>query len=197
MNKEIWKYIVGYEGFYEVSSFGRVRSLPRLVYSCSLDGMRILSGRLKKQRRIKTEKSIHKGVYVRMAVDLSDGIGGSKTFFVNKLVATAFIPNPKNKPSVMYKDFDTTNNFVDNLRWGTIGEILQYASKNGKYTVSGKNHGNSKKVKQFYRNGKYKRTFHCISEASQITGIGRGSIHDVLAGRGGHKAAGGFIWEYC
>lgn len=191
MKKEIWKEISGYEGCYEVSSIGRVRKLPRIMGN-SIG--RVVGGRLLKQRKMKTVRNNGKHFYHRMAVDLSGENGEGKTFFVGKLVATAFVSNPENKSRISYKDFNSLNNNADNLIWATGSEIMQRASKNNRWTIKGRNHGLAKKVRQFYESGRYKRTFHCITEASDITKISRTCIQECLSGE--QKTAGGFIWKY-
>ena len=98
---EIWKPIAGYEGFYEVSSLGRVRSLPRVTAS------NILKGRLLKPNIT---------VYGYQQVKLCKH-GTARQHKVHRLVANAFIPNPQNFPAINHKDWNTSNNTVENLEW--------------------------------------------------------------------------------
>lgn len=93
MTEEIWKPVVGYEGLYEVSSYGRVRSLRR---------GRILTG------------TINRDGYVRCHIKVN---GVLKSHFVHRLVAEAFIPNPDNLSCVNHKDEVKINNSVENLEW--------------------------------------------------------------------------------
>lgn len=101
--KEIWKDVVGYEGRYKVSSFGRVLSTG--VY---------LDGRIYEPKLIKQRKDI--GGY--MTVALYRGRIG-KTFKVHRLVAMSFIPNPNNLPYVDHINTSRIDNRVENLRWVT------------------------------------------------------------------------------
>ena len=104
---EVWKVVVGYEGFYEVSSAGRVRSVDRIVPSGS-NQIR-LRGRL---------RALCKNPNGYFFVTLTKG-GHPTTFYVHRLVVTAFVPNPLGYPQVAHMDGDSTNNCVANLQWST------------------------------------------------------------------------------
>lgn len=105
--EELWVDIKGYEGFYQVSNFGRVRSLPRVI---------VRKGYVSQHFNGKYLKSmIDKCGYLHVNL-YKDKL---KTVKVHRLVAEAFIPNPDNLPCVNHKDEDKTNNQVDNLEWCT------------------------------------------------------------------------------
>lgn len=104
-NIEIWKDIDGYDGVYQVSNMGRVRSKNRKVYNYIKPG-RILKPALN-----------HPGGY--LTIGLSNGNKKQKHAYVHRLVAQAFIPNPNNLPQVNHKDFNKKNNKVENLEWVT------------------------------------------------------------------------------
>ena len=129
MNEEIWKPIVGYEGLYEVSSYGRVRSLDKYdSRNCFRKG-KVLSP--------------FKDRYGYLSVVLSCN-GKCKTINVHRLVAKAFLPNPDNLPQVNHKNEDKSDNRVDNLEWcdskynnnyGTRKDRVRNSRiKNGTYT---------------------------------------------------------------
>lgn len=127
INKEFWKPIVDYEGLYEVSSFGRVRSLPRKTTKGG-----IMSFYIDKSKR-------HRN-YSRPTLRLSKN-GKTKLHHICRLVALAFISNPENKPEVNHKDFNPKNNRVDNLEWTTRKENHTYSKER---MACGEKHGMSK-----------------------------------------------------
>ena len=106
MKKEIWKDILGYEGLYQVSNFGRVKSLERLI---KYTENKIV---LRKCRIIKTHTNKCGYVYVVLHKD-----GNKKNYLVHRLVAEVFISNPDNLPQVNHKDENKLNNSVENLEW--------------------------------------------------------------------------------
>ncbi len=114
---EIWKNISDYEGLYQISNFGRVKSLPRT---------RIGNGTpyLTKTKILKNSIGA-KGGYYR--VHLCKENTKNKMFYVHRLVATAFIPRIKGKDFVNHKNGIKTDNFVGNLEWTTQEENLKHA----------------------------------------------------------------------
>lgn len=106
---EIWKDIKGYEGLYQVSNLGRVKSLPRITNSKGYN-------QLRKEHILRPGLS---GKYRNYPmVTFSDG----KKYKVHRLVAESFIPNPYNLPCVNHIDENTKNNCVSNLEWCTYSE---------------------------------------------------------------------------
>jgi hypothetical protein len=118
--QEIWRNIKGYEGIYQVSSQGNVRSLPRTI----VDG----ANHKKHYKGKMLTSRIDKGGY--KIIDLRNGYD-KKTYKVHRLVALAFIPNPNNKPEINHKkENEKWNNFVDNLEWATSKENMNYGTMN-------------------------------------------------------------------
>ncbi len=113
---EIWKDIVGYENKYQVSNLGNIKSLETWTGD----------------KYIKREKLLKNILYGNSYYYVSLSKNGKvKRFKVNRLVAQAFIPNPKNKPQVNHIDGNKLNNKADNLEWCTQSENMKHASMFG------------------------------------------------------------------
>lgn len=125
--EEIWKDIIGYEGIYQISNLGRIRSVTRLVLN---PRPRKLSGRILKTRlwghNIKTQYHL-----ISLSKSLGNGKFHRKGFLIHRLVLYAFTPNPKKLPLANHKDGDKFNNHVDNLEWCTHKENIQHAARLG------------------------------------------------------------------
>ena len=113
--KEIWKDIKGYEGFYQVSNLGRVKSLKRVARN----NHRV------RERILKTY--IDKDGYIKCCLCKE---GKRKPLMVHRLVAKAFIPNVNNYPVVNHKDEVKDNNKVENLEWCTHKYNVNYGTSN-------------------------------------------------------------------
>ena len=175
-----WKPIKGYEGLYEISDNGDVKSLDRIVTlsnGCAKHvGSRMMKLTLSKGRG-------GEGYYV---VNLhKNGIG--KLQFVHRLVAEAFIPNPNSLPTVNHIDGNKTNNAVNNLEWTSFPENNTHALDMKLRLPRGT------KVVQKTSEGEVVNIYKSTCEASRTTGIGRGSISHCINHRSNH--AGGYIWE--
>lgn len=112
---EIWKPVVGWEGFYEVSNKGRVRSLTRTIHADvpKKDGTLWHQEYIKQGRILK----LHDNGHSYLNVGLHAQGRKDKHSYIHIMVAQAFIPNPNNYPQVNHKDFDKSNNTVENLEW--------------------------------------------------------------------------------
>ena len=113
---EIWKDIDGYQGLYQVSSYGRIKSLSHVNHLGRLRPECILGARL-------SDRGYHTCVLYNN--------GKPKSFRVHQLVGKAFIPNPLNKPHINHLDGVKGNNMVENLEWVTISENQKHAFKTG------------------------------------------------------------------
>ena len=111
--QEIWRDVVGYEGLYEVSNLGRVRSLDRETKDTI--------GRKRKYKGQLLNPTISNNGNGYLRVRLSED-GKRTDFRVHRLVAEAFIPNPDNKTDVGFKELDKSNVSVENLYWTTHSE---------------------------------------------------------------------------
>jgi len=116
---EKWKDIKGYEGYYQVSTLGRVRSLDRLIYSKDGHSPYMINGHIMCD-------GTSTGGYRMITLSKK---GNKRIFHVHRLVASAFIPNPYNKETVNHKDECVTNNKVENLEWMTQAENNAYGTR--------------------------------------------------------------------
>lgn len=185
-NIEIWKPVVRYEGLYEVSSYGRVRSLDKIT----TDGRKI-KGKILKGK-------IDKGGYLLVTLCKDKK---QTTYKVHRLVAEHFIPNPQNKPCIDHINTVRTDNRVENIRWATYKEngnnpltkIKQSRILKGKY---GKEHPASKPIIQYDKDGNFIKEWDSIIEAARELGVNGCNITGVCQEKPHHKTAYGFIWKY-
>lgn len=179
--EEIWKDIKGYEGLYQVSNLGRVKSLFR--YSKIL------------------KNKIGNNGYCTVCL-----YGNKKPCFklVHRLVAEAFIPNPDGKPCVDHINTVRDDNRVENLRWCTTREncnnpiSLEKMSKNTilrKCIKKGKEHPNASPIIQFDLENNLIRKWDCIADAEREFGNHR-RIQDCLSNSSRRKTAYNSKWEY-
>ena len=155
---EIWRDVVGYEGLYRVSNFGRVKSTARLIMRSNGIHQRVY------EKLMPIQIDSHTG-YNRITLS-KDGV--SKRIGVHRMVAQAFIPNPDNLPVVNHIDWDRANNHVENLEWCT--------QKHNANHVEWAKTQRVKPIRQLDLDGNVIATFISSAEASRQTGISRAVI---------------------
>lgn len=167
--KEIWKDIKGYEGLYQISNLGRVKSLTHISTN-----NHIMKGKILKYRKTKNGR-IQIGLYKN---------GKQSQKYLSRLVAETFISNPNNLPEVNHKDENIENNCIDNLEWcdskynsnyGTrTKRIVQSNLQNGTYEKNRKTQ--SKCVAKYDINNNLICVYKNILEASKLNNLNNNLI---------------------
>lgn len=181
---EIWKDVDGYEGIYQVSNMGRVRSLDR-VFETPHPRNPAYIQRRRKKGIILSQRKCKSGYLI---VDLKcEGIREAR--MVHRIVAKAFLPNTNNYECVNHKDENKLNNNASNLEWCT-------PKYNANYGTAAKRMGKAhwKAILKLNRNGDVLCAYDSILEASKDTSITSQRIVGVL--KGNRPTAGGYKWKY-
>lgn len=176
---EIWRDIKDYEGLYQVSNFGRVRSLV----TDSHRGKRIL-------------KQSFRGCYLKVKL-IKDN--KQKIVSVHRLVAEAFLPNPLNLPCVNHKiegEEGKKINTVENLEWCDYSYNTNYGTANTRRSKKMTNGKLSKSILQFSKTGEFICEWVSASEIQRQLGFNKGNISKCCLGNTRLKTYKGFIWKY-
>ena len=162
--QEIWKDVVGFEGSYKVSNFGNVKSL--------------------RNKKILIP-SINRG-YKRITLCKN---GKRENKVIHRIVAEAFLDNPKNFLCVNHKDENKLNNCVENLEWCDIKYNTNYGT-----CIERRSKNNQKPVNQYDLNMNFIKRYESIKEASN----GNYSLYTHIGEccKGKHFSVGGYIWRY-
>ena len=163
---EIYRDIKGYEGKYQVSNLGNVKSL----HYNNTDKEKIM-------------KPSIVGGYKRVY------LGGNCNIAVHHLVAEAFIPNPNALPIINHKDEDKLNNCVDNLEWSTYAYNSNYGTS--KHRIA---ENESKAINQYSLDGVFIKRWNSGTQINKQLGFSNGNICSCC--RGNQKTAYGFKWRY-
>lgn len=185
MDNEIWRDIDGYIGLYQVSNYGRVKSLDN--YDICNGYKRFRKGKILKQTN-------HNQGYksVNLYKDKK-----AKTYTVHRLVAQEFLPNPNNLPEVNHKDENKLNNCVENLEWCDKKYNMNYGTCIQRMTEKLTNRKDfSKPVLQFTKYGVFVAEYPSTTEAHRQTGVNQSSISHCCRKKPRYKSAGGFVWCY-
>ena len=187
MKKEVFKPVKDYEGLYEVSDMGRVKSIERFKNNYSK--LQLVPEKIKS-----TQDNNHGYLQVYLCKN-----NNPKTITVHRLVAIAFIPNPENKRTINHINGIKTDNRVENLEWNTYSENHLHAYRTGLRTSAmigkfGIKNPYHKSILQYSLNGKFIAEYGSGYEAMRKTGINNKCISRVCLG--GRKKTGGFIWKF-
>lgn len=174
-----WKDIPGYEGLYQASTDGRIKSLARFNPASGRIGM------FYRQRELKA--GIDKDGYLQVRLCKN---GKYKTYKVHRLIALTYLPNVDNLPSINHKDENKQNNCLDNLEWCTVKYNNNYNNRQLKISRKRK-----RRILQIDPvKNQIIRIFDSISEAENITGYYK--VHIINCCKHRKLLYKGFKWEY-
>lgn len=166
---EEWKDIKNYEGLYQISSLGNVKSLARNT----------TKGKI-------LVKNLDKDGYQKVTLSK---LGFHKQFSVHKLVAIAFIPNPNNFKEINHIDEDKTNNSINNLEWCTSKYNIHHGT-----CINRRSSNRKIEIVQYDLQGNFIKKWNGAVDVEKALNISRKQISACLKGK--HKSASGFIWKY-
>ena len=194
--QEIWVDIKDYEGLYQVSNLGRVKALEKVI-------IRKKCG-IRRYPEIIRKLVPDKDGYLSVLLCANNKV---KTFKVHRLVATAFISNPENKPTINHKNGIKTDNRVENLEWATNKEQIvharraglmntnQYGKNNPMWNRKGKDSPFAKPIYQIdIVTNKIIKEFPSLTDAAISLNKHSGHISQVCQGK--RNSAYGYKWKY-
>lgn len=198
--EEVWKAVVGYEGLYQVSNLGRVRSCDKLFWN----------GKTFAKMKARVLKPfLDGGGY--LCISLSNKSHKNKKYKVHRLVAFAFLPNKNNYPIINHKDENKTNNFVfinndgsvdeskSNLEWCTYSYNIKYGTGMTRMveSIRRRNGGiwnRQQAVCQFDLNGNFIAKFASATDAAKANNITRKNVTTCCNNQVSYSK--GYIWLY-
>lgn len=165
---EIWKDVVGYEGNYKVSNFGRVKALKRYYTNSN------------QQTTEKIMKAFSNGRgYFSVGLSKKKKI---KKFYIHRIVALAFIPNPFSLPHINHRDENKINNCVENLEWCTPTYNNKYGTARIRANKTWREKGLVQPIDMYDMNGKFLKHYNCALDIEK-DGISRRAAYNVCYGR--------------
>ena len=188
MEKEIWKDIKGYEGLYQISNKGNIKSLSRIT------GIKKYGIHRLKEKILKPIKC---GKYYQIYLCKNNK---AKAFYVHRLVGENFIDNSNCYTDINHKDGNTHNNNVENLEWCTRSYNIKHSYKvlNRKVNVNGfieYREKHKRKVNQYDLDGNFIKQWNYIKEAENFLNIKSiGRISECCNNK--RKSAFGYKWKY-
>lgn len=183
---EQWKNIQGYKGLYQISNYGRVKSLSRFHNNNKNSSI----GYISKEKILKAETDGWGYLYVILLKDKE-----RKKKKIHRLVAETFIPNLNNLPQVNHIDGNKKNNKVNNLEWCTREHNIQEAFRLGLIKApKSKEHYRSKSVEQYDLQGNFIKEWNCTHDIERELNYRHTNISACC--RGKIKKVYGYIWKY-
>lgn len=194
MQEKIWKDVNGFDKDYQISNFGDVR-------------IKKSDGSFKQLKPTKFGKGY-------LHINLVKG-GKQKSFQIHRLVAEAFVPNPKNLPIINHKDENPLNNCANNLEWCTYSYNINYGTRLERYRKTCKqNHSTKRFLETMKTRGRSRaekevlcldkemniiKNYKSVAEGARFLGVNPNTIHTImrLNKRNGTKwMSYGFLWVY-
>lgn len=166
-NEEIWKDIEGYDGVYQVSDKGRVKSLS-----------------IGKEKILKPKRNTKGYLQVALYKNVE-----TKWCYLHRLVAQSFLSNPNNLPQINHKNEDKNDNRVENLEWCSSKYNSNYGTRIQRFVEK-----KSKSVLQFDKEGNFIREWSSIIAVKNELGIDQSAITQCCKNK--RKSAGKFVWRY-
>lgn len=168
---EEWRPVVGYEGFYEVSDLGRVRSVSHVVKA------RYNATATKRGRLIRSRITDKKRRYLRITLSRNNVI---KTHLVHRLVASAFVTNPKNKPCINHKNGNKEDNRPGNLEWVTHKENTHHAIRHGLINERGENSALARLTSEDARQIRFLSKFMSQRKIGLLFGVNQTHVSHIV-----------------
>lgn len=193
--EEIWKDVAGFEKYYQVSNFGRVRSKDRLIINAQNTYLK--KGRILKPCFDGAKHYLFVGLHIENKV---------KQINVHRLVANAFVPNPHNFPQVNHINEDKTDNRATNLEWCTAAYNTNFGSAMKRAAQTYRKHYNRQKIAyensaccrkivfQYSLSGLFLKEWESLTEIQRELGFCRSNISKCC--KGIYSQANGYIWKF-
>lgn len=188
MKREIWKDVKGYEGYYQISNLGNLKSVDREVQH-SRGGTRILKG-----------KTIRPGKTNWYYLVCLQKHGKRKYTTIHRLIAIAFIPNPENKPFINHINANGFDNRIENLEWCTQSENIKHAYKMGAPSPkpmlgrTGYDSSTGKEIIQMDMEGNIIKKYGSGMQAAKELNLSQAKISECA--RGKKIQYNGYKWKY-
>ncbi len=170
---EEWKDIEGFEGYYQVSNYGRVKSFRKATRYGA-----------KNEYILKNAVANHGYCQVTLYTPSK-----REKHTVHRLVAKAFVPNPYNLPQINHKDENVLNNRADNLEWCTPKYNNSYGTARFRMAIT-----KGQMIDQFLPNGQFIARYACLSIASKFSGVSKRVI--AAQCRGEYQVSYNYLWKY-
>ena len=171
---EVWKDVDEFDGVYQISNFGRLKSVERTVKHPK--GECVIKGKF-------LSEVVNKKGYIEYQITYNSKHYGRKA---HRLVANAFIPNPQNLPQVNHIDGDKTNNKASNLEWCTNRHNVIHAYENQLHKT--------RPIIQFDLDGNEIKKWKSAGEIQRELGLRRSHIHEACKGK--RKTFHGYVWKF-